>query len=64
MTRAPDGVELIVMGQPEPARPSGLMCASHRAVRGLIAELSGFGEHTMTDMEAGSSICAAAPRRT
>jgi CO dehydrogenase maturation factor len=29
------------------------MCASHRAVRGLIAELSGYGEHTVTDMEAG-----------
>jgi CO dehydrogenase maturation factor len=29
------------------------MCASHRAVRGLIAELTNFGEHTITDMEAG-----------
>ena len=29
------------------------MCASHRAVRGLIVELTGYGEHTITDMEAG-----------
>jgi CO dehydrogenase maturation factor len=29
------------------------MCASHRAVRGLIAELTDIGEHTITDMEAG-----------
>jgi CO dehydrogenase maturation factor len=29
------------------------MCASHRAVRGLIAELTNIGEHTITDMEAG-----------
>lgn len=29
------------------------MCASHRAVRGLITELTDFGEHTVTDMEAG-----------
>ena len=29
------------------------MCASHRAVRGLIVELTGYGEHTVTDMEAG-----------
>lgn len=29
------------------------MCASHRAVRGLIAEMSGAGDHTITDMEAG-----------
>ena len=29
------------------------MCGSHRAVRGLIAELTNFGEHTITDMEAG-----------
>lgn len=29
------------------------MCASHRAVRGLIAELTNFSEHTITDMEAG-----------
>ena len=54
VTKAPDGVELIVMGQPEHGSAGqGCMCASHRAVRGLIAELSGFGEHTVTDMEAG-----------
>jgi CO dehydrogenase maturation factor len=54
VTRAPDGVELIVMGQPEHGSAGqGCMCASHRAVRGLIAELTGFGEHTVTDMEAG-----------
>lgn len=29
------------------------MCASHRAVRGLIAEMSNAGDHTVTDMEAG-----------
>lgn len=29
------------------------MCASHRAVRGLISEMSGYGEYTVTDMEAG-----------
>ena len=54
VTRAPDGVGLIVMGQPEHGSAGqGCMCASHRGVRGLIAELSGFGEHTITDMEAG-----------
>lgn len=29
------------------------MCASHRAVRGLIAEMTDAGDHTVTDMEAG-----------
>ena len=29
------------------------MCASHRAVRGLIVELTGYCKHTITDMEAG-----------
>jgi CO dehydrogenase maturation factor len=54
VTTAPDGVGLIVMGQPEHGSAGqGCMCASHRGVRGLIAELSGFGEHTVTDMEAG-----------
>lgn len=54
VTKAPDGVDLVVMGQPEHGSAGqGCMCASHRAVRGLIAELSGFGEHTVTDMEAG-----------
>ena len=51
---APDGIELIVMGKPaHGSAGSGCMCASHRAVRGLIAEMSDYGEHTVTDMEAG-----------
>lgn len=29
------------------------MCASHLAVRGVISEMSGYGEYTVTDMEAG-----------
>ena len=52
--QAPDGVQLIVMGKPaEGSAGSGCMCASHRAVRGLIAEMTDSGEHTITDMEAG-----------
>lgn len=52
--RAADNVDLIVMGKPAHGTAgSGCMCASHRAVRGLIAELTAFGEHTVTDMEAG-----------
>ena len=52
--QAPDGVRLIVMGKPaDGSAGSGCMCASHRAVRGLIAEMSDAGEHTITDMEAG-----------
>lgn len=48
------GIDLIVMGKPpEGSAGSGCMCASHRAVRGLISEMSGHGEHTVTDMEAG-----------
>lgn len=51
---AADNVDLIVMGQPAHGTAgSGCMCASHRAVRGLVAELTDFGEHTVTDMEAG-----------
>lgn len=51
---APEGIELILMGKPpEGSAGSGCMCASHRAVRGLIAEMSGYGEFTVTDMEAG-----------
>lgn len=47
-------VDLIVMGRPgHGTAGSGCMCASHRAVRGLIAELTSMGEHTITDMEAG-----------
>lgn len=51
---AADKVELMVMGKPEHGSAgSGCMCASHRAVRGLISELTAMGEHTITDMEAG-----------
>jgi len=51
---APGGVALIVMGKPaDGSAGSGCMCASHRAVRGLITELTNIGEHTITDMEAG-----------
>jgi len=53
-SRAGDNVDLIVMGKPaDGSAGSGCMCASHRAVRGLIAELTSMGEHTITDMEAG-----------
>lgn len=51
---AAENVDLIVMGKPaHGSAGSGCMCASHRAIRGLIAELTAFGEHTVTDMEAG-----------
>ncbi|MEW5834438.1 MAG: AAA family ATPase [Pseudomonadota bacterium] len=51
---APDGVKLIVMGKPaDGSAGSGCMCASHRAVRGLITEMTAAGDHTITDMEAG-----------
>lgn len=51
---APANIDLIVMGKPaDGSAGSGCMCASHRAVRGLIAEMSGYGEFTITDMEAG-----------
>lgn len=51
---APDGIRLIVMGKPaDGSAGSGCMCASHRAVRGLIAEMTAFGDYTITDMEAG-----------
>ena len=51
---APDGVQLIVMGKPpDGSAGSGCMCASHRGVRGLIAEMTGAGDYTVTDMEAG-----------
>ncbi len=51
---APDGVRLIVMGKPaDGSAGSGCMCSSHRAVRGLIAEMTDAGQHTITDMEAG-----------
>ncbi len=52
--KGPDNIELIIMGKPaDGSAGSGCMCASHRAVRGLIAEMSGYGEYTVTDMEAG-----------
>jgi len=51
---APDGIELIVMGKPDHGSAgSGCMCASHRAVRGLISEMTDYGEHTITDLDAG-----------
>lgn len=51
---APDGIKLIVMGKPaDGSAGSGCMCASHRAVRGLISEMTAAGDHTITDMEAG-----------
>ncbi len=53
-TAAPDDIKLIIMGQPpDGSAGSGCMCSSHRAVRGLITEMSGYGDHTVTDMEAG-----------
>lgn len=52
--KAADNVDLIVMGKPaHGSAGTGCMCGSHRAVRGLIAELTNIGEHTITDMEAG-----------
>ena len=52
--KAAENVDLIVMGKPAHGTAgTGCMCASHRAVRGLIAELTDIGEHTITDMEAG-----------
>ncbi len=51
---APSDIDLIVMGKPaDGSAGSGCMCASHMAVRGLIAEMSGYSEYTVTDMEAG-----------
>jgi len=53
-SRVGDTIDLIVMGKPEHGTAGmGCMCGSHRAVRGLIAELTTIGEHTVTDMEAG-----------
>ena len=52
--KAARNVDLIVMGKTaHGSAGTGCMCGSHRAVRGLIAELTNFGEHTITDMEAG-----------
>ena len=52
--RAPDDIDLIVMGKPaDGTAGSGCMCASHRAVRGLISEMADHGEYTVTDLEAG-----------
>src|SRR5215467_12110148 len=52
--KAARNVDLIDMGKPaHGSAGTGCMCGSHRAVRGLIAELTNFGEHTITDMEAG-----------
>ena len=53
-TSAPNDISLIVMGKPpDGSAGSGCMCASHRAVRGVIQEMSAFGDYTITDMEAG-----------
>lgn len=53
-SRPAEKVDLLVMGKPAHGTAgSGCMCASHRAVRGLIAELTSCAEHTVTDMEAG-----------
>ncbi len=53
-TTAPENIDLIVMGKPaDGSAGSGCMCASHRAVRGVITEMSAYGEFTITDMEAG-----------
>ncbi len=52
--KAPGGIALIVMGKPaDGSAGSGCMCASHRAVRGLIQQMSAYGDYTVTDMEAG-----------
>lgn len=51
---AAENVDLIVMGKPaHGSAGTGCMCNSHRAVRGLIAQLTNIGKHTITDMEAG-----------
>lgn len=51
---APQEIDLIVMGKPaDGSAGSGCMCSSHMAVRGVIAEMSGYGKFTVTDMEAG-----------
>ena len=53
-TEAPENIKLVIIGTPpEGSAGSGCMCASHRAVRGLITEMTDYGEHTITDMEAG-----------
>lgn len=53
-TKAPDDIDLVVMGKPaDGSAGSGCMCASHRAVRGVITEMSAYGDYTVTDMEAG-----------
>jgi CO dehydrogenase maturation factor len=51
---APQNIDLIVMGKPpDGSAGSGCMCASHMAVRGVISQMSNYGEFTVTDMEAG-----------
>ena len=52
--KAPGDIDLIVMGKPaDGSAGSGCMCSSHLAVRAVIAEMSGYNEFTLTDMEAG-----------
>ncbi len=53
-TVAPENIKMVMIGAPpDGSAGSGCMCASHRAVRGLITEMTDYGEHTVTDMEAG-----------
>ena len=53
-TDAPGDIRLVMIGAPpDGSAGSGCMCASHRAVRGMITEMTDYGKHTVTDMEAG-----------
>ncbi len=53
-TSAPGDIQLVMIGAPpDGSAGSGCMCASHRAVRGMITEMTDYGTHTVTDMEAG-----------
>ncbi len=52
--KAPSDIQLMMIGAPpDGSAGSGCMCASHRAVRGMITEMTNYGSHTVTDMEAG-----------
>lgn len=52
--KAPGDIRLVMIGAPpDGSAGSGCMCASHRAVRGMITEMTDYGTHTVTDMEAG-----------
>lgn len=53
-TDGPGDIQLVMIGAPpDGSAGSGCMCASHRAVRGMITEMTDYGTHTVTDMEAG-----------